>query len=293
VTCILLNWNGWRDSLACLESLERVTYPKLSVILVDNGSSDGSVAHIRHHHPRLELIENASNLGFSAGNNVGIRAALARDVDYLWLLNNDARPEPGALSALVQRAEEDHRLGAVGSVLRYAHDPRVVQAWGGGRVNIWTGRTAHVLAPVSEGELTYLTAASLLLRRTALAQVGLFDEGYFLYWEDTDLCYRLRARGWRLGVASGSIVLHREHGSTGRDFRLLHRYAVGSGIRFLIKHSPRPWISVCLFISLKVTRKVFTGKLTHVADIARGVQEFLARRKHYSVGRTTERALTK
>jgi GT2 family glycosyltransferase len=284
VACIVLNWNNWRDTIACVESLQNIDYRRMSVTVVDNGSSDDSVQRIRARFPSLVLIETGKNLGFAAGNNAGIRAALAQKPDYIWLVNNDAQPRAQALTAMVNSAENDAQLGAVGSVLLYGSNPELVQAWGGGRINIWTGRSSHARASVADSWLDYLTAASILLRRTALERIGLLDEGFFLYWEDADLSYRLRRAGWKLAVAPGSIVLHKEHASTNRNFRLLHRYSVASGIRFMLKHSPQPQVSIALFLLLKIGKKIATGRFTHLSEIAGGVRDYLVRRREFHIG---------
>src|SRR5712672_2084688 len=132
VSCILLNWKGWRDTVACLDALARLDYENLSVIVVDNGSADESVRRIREAAPDILVLETGSNLGFAGGNNVGIRHALAQGADYIWLLNNDTKPEPAALAQLVRRAESNSRFGEIGSVLVRADEPSRIQAWGGG-----------------------------------------------------------------------------------------------------------------------------------------------------------------
>jgi GT2 family glycosyltransferase len=283
VTCVLLNWNGWQDTLDCLACLTRMDYPRLSVLVVDNGSSDESVSRISAAYPGIQLLQSGANLGFAAGTNLGIRAALEGGADYVWVLNNDTQPRPTSLRALVLRAESDPRLGAVGSVLPYLDNEGCIQAWGGGRINIWTARVHHARAPRDERWFQFLTAASVLLRREALETCGLFDEGFFLYWEDVDLSYRLRRRGWRLGIAPGSVVPHREHASTQRNFRLLHRHAVASGIRFMLKHSPVPCVSIALLLALKIGKRIATGHLAGVGDIVGGVRDYRERCRQRSI----------
>jgi GT2 family glycosyltransferase len=277
VACVVLNWNGWHDTLNCLACLKRLEYPELTVLIVDNGSTDGSVARIREAFPDIPVIETGANLGFAAGNNIGIRAALEGGADYVWVLNNDTQPRSEALTGLVRHAEADPSLGAVGSVLPYVDDTARIQAWGGGRINIWTARVVHARAPKEERWFEFLTAASVLLRREALETCGLFDEGFFLYWEDVDLSYRLRKHGWKLGVAPDSIVPHREHASTGRDYRVLDRHAVASGIRFMRKHSPAPWLSIPLLLSVKIGKRVLTGRINRVGDILAGLKDYRLR----------------
>lgn len=279
VACVILNWNGWQDSLACLAAVAEIEYAHISVIVVDNGSTDDSVAHIRAAFPAVELIENGTNLGFGAGNNVALRVVMSRSVDYVWLLNNDTRPKPDALTELVRKAETDKKLGAVGSVLFYADQPGRVQAWGGGGVNVWFGRSWHATARVAESSLLYLTAASVLLRCSALAEIGLFDEEFFLYWEDADLGFRLRKGGWGLGVADGSVVLHKEHASTGRDYGVLSRHVVASGIHFLLKHSPLPSVSVALFLLFRMAKQLLTGRWRMLVPVFAGIGDYYRRRR--------------
>lgn len=279
VTCVLLNWNGWRDTLECLACLERLDYPPLSVLVVDNGSTDGSAARIREAHPDIPVIDSGGNLGFAAGNNIGIRAALEQGADYVWILNNDTLPRPDALRALVLRAEADPELGAVGSVLPYADNPARIQAWGGGRISFWTGRVIHARGPVDEKWFEFLTAASVLVRREALESSGLFDESFFLYWEDVDLGYRLRKGGWKLGMAPGSVVLHREHGSTGRNYRVLDRYGVASSILFMRKHAPVPWVSIPLALALKIAKRILTLRFARAAAIVGGIGDYRRRQQ--------------
>ena len=244
VTCVVVNWNGWQDTIACIASLRESEYPNLSVILVDNGSTDGSVTMIRSAHPWVEIIESAANLGFGGGNNLGIRVAIERGARYLWLLNNDTVVQPQTLTALVRTAEGDPELGQVGSVLLYAHAPDRVQAWGGGSINLWAGTSRHHHQPVPAGELDYLTAASVLIPAKVLNQVGLFDEGYFMYWEDADLSFRIRAAGWKLGVAAEGTLLHKEGGSNNSKSARMEHFISVSGIRFMRKFGVVPAIPI-------------------------------------------------
>ena len=248
VTCIVLNWNGWRDTIACLESLQRIDYPNLSILVVDNGSTDNSVEMIRKSFQVIEILETHANLGFAAGNNVGIRLALSRQADFVWLLNNDTVVEPGTLKALVVCAESDSNIGAVGSVLRYWHAPENIQAWGGGIINLWTGQSNHVEGPEGLESLTYLTAASVLLRSSVLRKVGILDEGYFMYWEDADMSYRIRAAGYRLTVAPDASLLHKENATTGGKSPRKDRYISASGIRFLRKFAYFPPVPIFILI---------------------------------------------
>jgi len=275
VGCVIVNWNGWRDTVACLDTLRSIEYSSLFVVVVDNGSSDDSVSRIQAAHPTVRLLETGENLGFSGGNNAGIREAMRRDVKYLWLLNNDTEPSPWALSELVRTAEADFRLGAVGSVLHYASASQKIQAWGGGWINLWTGYSSHATTPPKPGRrLDFLNAASMLVRRTALEDVGLMDDRFFLYYEDADLCFRLRKNGWGLGVAPHARVLHKVNASTRKITGPTDRYFTSSAIRFMAEYSPVPWLSAFVFLSRRVLHRALAGRVKAVRNVWLGVQDY-------------------
>jgi GT2 family glycosyltransferase len=259
--------------------LSRVCYPNLTPIVVDNASTDESLFRIRSSHPRTTVIESGGNIGFAAGNNVGIRQAIAAGFDYVWLLNNDTVPDPGSLQELVRKAESDRRLGAVGSVLYYADSPEVIQAWGGGKVWTLFGYAEHAVAAKPDDWFDYLTAASMLVRREAIQDAGLLDERFFLYWEDTEFGFRLRRRNWKLGVASGSKVLHRENGSTEGKANVRACHFTASGIRFLSAVAEHPWLSITLFVFLRTIKSLLTGHWKKLFYIAQGVQCAIVRTK--------------
>ena len=115
VYVLVLNRNNWKDTNRCLTSLRLLDYSPRTVLVLDNGSTDSSVLKIQEEFPEFEIIALSENLGFAKGNNVGIRLAMERGADYVWVLNNDTVVNPGALRAMVKKAERDPRIGAVGS----------------------------------------------------------------------------------------------------------------------------------------------------------------------------------
>jgi GT2 family glycosyltransferase len=274
VTCIVLNWNGWRDTVDCLEVLRESTYSNMETMVVDNGSTDDSVSRIRDAHPRVAIIETHRNLGFAGGNNAGIRHALAQGAEYVWLLNNDTTPAPDALSALVAKATSDSRLGAVASVSYYADSPSRVEAWAGAHVNLWYGSGRNSTQPRPDEWFHSLNGTSILISKAALEDAGLLDEGFFLYWEDTEFCLRLRKRGWRLGAAQDSKVLHKVSASTGGNKIILDRYQTASGLRLLKLHSPSPAFACVLFLSLRFGKRLLGLEFNRCRSVWRGVQDY-------------------
>lgn len=271
VYVILLNWNAWEDTIACIDSLKRLTYPEYRVLVVDNGSTNDSVAHIRAAFSDVLTIEAGHNLGFAGGCNRGIQRALAQGADFVWLLNNDTTVKPHSLKALIDAAESDAQIGAVGSVLYWMDEPDRVQAWGGGWVSFWTGRWGHYHLPAPAGKLHYLTGASLLVRREALQDVGLLDDRtFFMYWEDTDLCFRLRGRGWKLTVAESSVVFHKQAGSTGKDSPLLAFYGAKSSLRFFLRHSPFPIWTITVGTAGRIFKRILRLQKRQVKAVIKG-----------------------
>ncbi len=241
VAVVVLNWNGPETTAACIESLDRVSYANKSLVVVDNGSTDSSVATLRDRYPALRIVETGRNLGYAGGMNAALRPLGPDSPDYVWLLNNDAQPAPGALTALVDLAERRARprRGRLG--------PRVGRT-GTGRAGLGR-RTRQLLVGTGEPpsarrfrttRSTTSSGQASACAGEALQALGFFDERFFLYWEDTDLSFRLRAAGWRLGVAAGSIVRHRwntslELASPGWD-----REFTASSVAVLQAPRPRP-----------------------------------------------------
>lgn len=251
VACVVVNWNGFADTDACLRSLAGDGYDRLQVVVVDNGSTDGSLERLQARHAGVKFVANGVNAGFAEACNVGARAA--GEVEFLWLLNNDTLVEEGTTEKLVAAAERDARVGVVGAVLYRMDAPDVVQAWGGGRVSRWSGYNTHFTGPAELGADCYITFACALIRRECFAQLGGVYAGAFMYFEDADFCLRAYAAGWRLGVAEKTRVLHREGGSG--DAGKVRR-VTAAGLGFLGRHGQVRWISYSVFLTLRLGRRV-------------------------------------
>ena len=274
VVCIVVNWNGWQDTVGCLDSLKQSTYRNLKVIVVDNGSTNDSIARIRAAQPDVLLLKSDGNLGFAGGNNLGIRYALTQDADYVWLLNNDTTQSAGALSALVDKATSDARIGAVASICYYASKPSIVQVWAGAQANLWVGYVRNTTEPHPDGWFDSLYGASLLISREAIRQAGLLDEGFFHYWEETEFCLRLRKAGWLLAAAPDSRILHKVAASTGGNSLILDRYFTASGLRILRLHSPAPHLAMLAFLTIRFARRALRLQFSQCRSVWAGTQDY-------------------
>jgi len=257
VDIIVLNWNGKRDTLECLTSLRAVTYPGARTIVVDNGSTDDSVAAIRDAFPDVEVMETGKNLLFAGGNNVGVRRSLADGTDVIMLLNNDTTVDPGFVDALVNRLQSDASLGAVGAKILYHAAPSVIW-YAGGEISFWSGTMRHRGIRAGDdgtfdtaGPTDYATGCCLCGTRTAWEKTGLLDESYAMYAEDADWCLRARRAGFAIGYEPAAKVYHKISVSAGGHTSLfkLRKKFVGN-LRFFFRHAAWyqwpvfPWLNI-------------------------------------------------
>lgn len=275
VFVLILNWNGWQDTVQCIESLKSLTYPNYEIVVLDNASTDDSVARIREAHPDVTLVETGANLGFAGGNNVGICYALDRGADYIWLLNNDTVVDCNALTALVENAEADSKVGVIGSVIYDMHVPTRIQAWGGGRVDLWLGISRHFDGPISNEKIDYITGASFLVRSEVFRQIGLLDDCFFMYWEDADFCLRARRAGWKISVASTSKIFHKESASVGQRSSRLDIYFNASAVKFFRRHAPIPLFPILTGVGGRILKRIFKGDWKRAMAVLQGMSNGL------------------
>lgn len=258
VAVVVLAWNGWEDTRACLASLRAATYERRLVILVDNGSSDDTAARARAEFPEVEVLETGDNLGFSAGNNRGIARALEAGADYVMLLNNDTTAEPGFVEPLLEAFEREAQLGFASPTILYADEPRV---WfGGGEIDWRTGWAYHAPSqaePPAGGlrRTPFVTGCCLIARRETWEQVGLLDPRFFLFWEDTEWSVRAGRAGHAGAVVAGSRIRHKVSASFHRGMTGLGTfYFVRNGLLFIREHAPRPLVTSLRFLLLWAVR---------------------------------------
>jgi GT2 family glycosyltransferase len=244
---IVLSWNGKRDTLACLESLRRLERDDVAVVCVDNGSTDGSVESVRQQFPEVELIENRRNLGYSGGNNAGIRLALERGADWIVLLNNDATIAPDAITAFERAAADHPRAGILSGKVLFQEPPDRVW-FAGQRFNATLGYSGRPRGygrrdgPLYSGVVPTERAAGALMAvsRAAAETTGLLDEQLFAYIEDVDWSLRVRAAGFDVLFVPAARAWHAIGGSTGGEYGSTHTlyYGVRNMVVVCERHRP-------------------------------------------------------
>lgn len=244
VYVVVLNWNGWQDTMECLQSLSKITYAHSRVIVVDNGSTDDSVDRIRERFPECSVLRAATNLGYTGGNNLGVAHAAARGADAVLFLNNDTIVSAGFLEPLVEALYSGADAGAVGP--RILHEPSEGGVWFDGAVfRPELGQTRHLRfgEPEPEGppepvSTDFVSGCALLTRLDVLREVGSFDDSYFCYSEDVDLSLRIRDGGYRCLLAPRSRIWHKVGRTVGSSLSPTYLYYTRRNrLLLMLKHS--------------------------------------------------------
>ncbi|MBI3243382.1 MAG: glycosyltransferase family 2 protein [Chloroflexi bacterium] len=256
VAIIILNWNGLKDTLACLESLTRLDYPSFELAVVDNGSTDDSVARIGAAHPAVVLIEIGENLGYVGGNNAGLKHAQTIAADYALLLNNDTEVDPGFLKALVDVAESDPKVGIVGPMIYYYDQPDVI--WSAGGAIDWSKGLTWMMG-LNEREqgqfgtqprpVSFVTGCALLIKMPIVEQVGLLDDRFFAYYEETEWCVRVTRAGYKILHVPSAKLWHKISPVARAASPTVHYYMTRNRLLFLksARAGWRAWLHTLVF----------------------------------------------
>ncbi len=226
VTIIMLTWNSYDVTRDCLLSLRALDYLAYKIILVDNGSVDGSWQKLAQEFPEVRLMRNEKNLGFTGGNNVGMREALKNGTDYVLLLNNDTIVSPGFLSEMVNVAETDKSIGMLNPKIYYFEPADKIWYAGGAYVR-WKTFPVHFGRRLQDDgsygktkEVSFVSGCALLVRGETAREIGLLDETFFLSYEDVDWCARARDVGYKAIYVASSIIWHRDSYDTKKNMVL-------------------------------------------------------------------------
>jgi GT2 family glycosyltransferase len=295
VTILILNWNQLNDTRRCLESLDKLTYRNYRIILIDNGSSDGSDRELARLFPGVTLVRNQTNRGFTGGNNVGITAAMESDTDYLLLLNNDTVVEPDFLDKLVGAVAERPEIGIASPKIMF--DPDRDRLWfAGGGFRPLLHKTYHLYYGKRDRgmlkglKLTpWVSGCAMLIKRKVIETVGALDEKYFLHYEDVDLCERAARVGYYCAVVPEAVIYHKFAASmSGKHSPFYAYFRVRNSLFFLRKN--RHYLALALTFAV-FPPYVFTVTLIKsgwrgARAVKQAVLDFLAGRNGYaSAGR--------
>lgn len=288
VAIVLINWDNEADTIDCINSLNKISYPNYKIFLVDNGSKENSVRQLRSFAgEKLELIENKANLGFSGGNNVGFKKALEENFDYVLALNNDTTVQSNFLEELVMIAQSDYKIGVAGPKIYFYSVPNRI--WYGGGTFSWFRASSHLQlgdiddAPNEEEakETQYMTGCALMIKSSLLKEIGDFCEDYFIYYEDTDLSLRARKAGYKIMYAPSSKIYHKVTRSISKIGNpRIHYYHTRNFL--LLTRRLAPWhvkLTIYIYSFLNYTKQVlkillFPSKREISKMIKLGIEDF-------------------
>lgn len=286
---VILNTNRRDDTLACLDSLAQSTYPNHKIIVLDNASTDGSVEAIQEKFPAVEIISLTENRGYAGNNNVGIKAALAQGADWVLVLNEDTILDPACLAQLIEVGESDSAIGIVGPLVYHFDEPNILQSAGGRLSPYWEG--SHIgQNELDSGQFSspcdvhWISGCAILVRRSVIEQVGMLDERFFYYWEETEWCLRTSRAGWRIVHVPQAKLWHK---GVQRDYRpkpSVTYYSTRNRLLMLSKHDAplMMWLVVWgqtlrTLISWTV-KPQWRSMRQHRNAMWRGIMDFLRRR---------------
>jgi GT2 family glycosyltransferase len=265
-TVVLLNWNSHEMTAECIRSLLAMDGRDFEILVVDNGSTDGSVEMLTQGFPQITVLPQVRNLGFAAGCNVGVRHALAKGTDYVLLLNNDTFVTRDFLSEMLAAIQSDPRIGAACPKIYFADQPDKLW-YAGADFSLWTGVIKHRgWKEIDHGqfdhcqEITRATGCAMLVRCSALGDVGLLDEQFWAYAEDLDWSLRFLKRGYRLMYAPKARLWHYDGAtsvkSMGKGSEAMRQFLGTRNMVFIARKHLRWW---------HVPTYLLTFALNHIA----------------------------
>lgn len=234
---VILNFNGASSLPACLASVFQSDYPNFEVVIVDNDSKDGSFEKARTQYSRAHFIKNSSNVGFAKGNNVGIRYALEKFADFVFVLNNDTEIEKNVLSDLIQTFDQNSAAGII-SPLILTEDKKNIW-FAGGKIDWLKMRTEHIQTRKSTSPYSseYISGCAMMIKKEVFKKVGLFDERFFLYYEDADFSIRTKKGNFKLLIEPSVQIMHQEQSTSNNPLKVY--WLVLSGLIFFKTHAYR------------------------------------------------------
>ena len=299
VAVVIVAYNNDEEVQSCLQSLSKMTTRPVCIAVVDNSDADTLLfeklnalyeLHALDHQDKIPIKKSTSilynrrraNEGFASANNFAMtKLAHRSDIEYFWLLNPDTVVTPDALRALIQTAQQNDNIGVTGSTLVRMDKPSCLQAAAGASFNRCLGTTSSLLAGVHlqsiqqgaaaaiDNKLDYITGASMLVRKNICATVGLMDERFFLYLEDTEWCIRMRKHGYTLAWATESLVYHKDGGSSHPAYA--DYLSLRNRLLILRIHYPQYMAIAALSYGLVMLRRILRGQAKRISLVCRAL----------------------
>ena len=250
---VIVNWNSFELTRDTINSLLRTSYRDYDCIVVDNGSEDNSANQLETQFSNIILLREKENKGFTGGNNIGIQYALDIGYEYIMMLNNDVELEPNFLEPLIEKLNSNKNIGAVQPLIYFHHDKNLV--WNAGSTynalfgicstpNYNQRDDEHAQMHIQKS-VDWITGCAFMIRASVLKEIGLLKERYFIYYEDVDLSFRIKAAGYDLGYVPASVIYHiagmshksKEKGKEGFVSPKVHFLNARNRIWFLKQHT--------------------------------------------------------
>lgn len=249
ICIILVNYNGYDDTVECIKSIENSDYDNYKIILVDNGSKDkNKILNDNYINNAADVIISEENLGFSGGNNLGIKYAQEKyDPEYYLLLNNDTVITKDTISNLKKGFDFDRKAGIITGKIYYFSEPKTIWA-AGGKFNFNTGIADQPeLGKIDDGvqyentcEVSFATGCTMLISKQVINTVGYLEESYFLYAEDTDYCCRVLNAGFKIIYVGKALIYHKVSASTGKQSNMQQYYMFRNNCYIIKKYCNKP-----------------------------------------------------
>lgn len=275
VYIIIINWNNSQLTLEAISSIKKYTSYDYKIILVDNGSTDSSLKDFIGLPPNVKLIINDINLGFGSGCNIGIRYAIKSDAKYVLLLNNDAKLKSNIIKFFIDKYSNNKNIGAIAGTIVDVKNSNYLHS--GYYLNPLTLSSYPVVDTeiLNSKKFAWITAAVVFIPTSVFKEVGLFDENYFMYWEDFDLIYRIKQAGYILEVSTDALVEHTAGTSSDSNKLLRYEWHLTSGIIWLRKNHPFYIYSVVILFLRSVAKSVLTLNLPRLNLTLKFILNFL------------------
>lgn len=215
VYIILVNYNGYKDTIECVESLRKINFNNYKIIVVDNASTNNSIIHLKKSCNDCTILESKNNLGFAGGNNLAIDYAINKGAEYILLLNNDTLVDPGFLDDMLETYKKEDKIGLVGcKIMNY---PKKNIIWyGGGYINWFKFIPEHYgINEVDKGqcdkekEVDFITGCCMLVKKEVFEKSGLLPDDYFMYFEDVDFCVMVKNSGYKMWYNPKAVIYHK------------------------------------------------------------------------------------